>query len=261
MTDIKILGVKINNVDYRTTIEKIEEFIKSQKPHQICTINPEYIMAAQKDPEFKQILNQADLCIPDGTGLILASRFLAKSKSQIIKKRVTGVDLIWKLAELGQKKSYSIYLLGAGPGIAEQTANILCNKYPELKIAGFSEGIPQLPRNRKIILDLDRFEKELVSKICKLKPQILLVAYGAPKQDKFIAKYKKELAVPVMIGVGGSFDFISGRIKRAPQWMQKTHLEWLYRLFREPKRINRIITATIRFPIAVIRQVLEKMIK
>lgn len=265
MKIIEILGIKVNNVDYQEAIAKIEEFIKSGKPHQICTVNPEYIMAAQKDEEFREILNKADLCLPDGAGLLWASRFLAKKRSAIsdqrlaiIQERVTGVDLIWKLAELSEKRGYSIYLLGAGPGVAEQTALVLRTKYPLLKIVGASEGIPQLDQSRGAILDIDQFEKDLITQISNLKPQILLVAFGHPKQDKFIAKYKKELRIPVMIGVGGAFDFISGRRKRAPKWMRTIHLEWLFRLILEPHRLNRIITATIKFPWAVVRQAHHK---
>lgn len=273
MQKIEILGVKVNNVTMDETIEQIEEFIKSKKPHQICTVNPEFIMAAQKDRGFKDVLNNADLCVPDGAGLWWASRFLSKRishianlprsprveagrqagrKSQIIQERVTGVDLIWKLAETAEKRGYGLYLLGAGPSVAEQTALVLRTKYPRLKIVGISEGVPQINQARNSILDLDAFEKKLVSQLSHLAPQILFVAYGAPKQDKFIAKYKKELGVPVMMGVGGAFDFISGRIRRAPKWMRILHLEWLFRLILEPNRLNRIITAIIRFPWAVL---------
>lgn len=253
MKEIKILDIKVNPIAKKEAIEKIDEFIVSKKPHQICTVNPEYIMAAQKDLEFKKIINDADLCVPDGAGLWWASRIHSRQADNIaIPERITGIDLIYDICELASKKGYSIYLLGAGPTVAEQTALILKNKYPELKIAGISEGIPQLTTGRQINLDAEKFEDELAAQISNLKPQILLVAYGAPKQDKFIYKHKKILNVPIMIGVGGSFDFISGRVKRAPKWMRNLHLEWLYRLINQPSRINRIITATIRFPIKVI---------
>jgi len=255
---MKILNVKVNNITFQETIIKIEEFIKTKKPHQICTVNPEFIMAAQKDREFRDVLNNADLSVPDGAGLLWAAKYLSKKslvssrQPSVIKERVAGIDLVWEMAKLAEKKGYILYLLGAGPGVAEQTAITLRTKFPDLKIAGVSEGIPQLEPGRASVLDLDKYEKKLVTDICKLKTDILLVAYGAPKQDLFIAKYKKELNVPAMMGVGGSFDYISGRIPRAPIWMQKLALEWLYRLINEPKRFNRIITATIRFPWKII---------
>ncbi|MCL5795282.1 MAG: WecB/TagA/CpsF family glycosyltransferase, partial [Patescibacteria group bacterium] len=270
MDKIQILDININLVDIKQAIDIIDGFIKSKKPHQICTVNPEYIMAAQKDVEFKKIINNADLCVPDGAGLIWASKFIEKSRvesrestsqkstssdqrlaSSVLTQRVTGIDLIWKLAQTGESKGYKFYFLGGKPGVAEQAALILKTKYPNLKIVGISEGQSEFPQ-ANIKFNKDNFAKKLVAKIKALSPDILLVAYGAPKQDKFIAKFKKELNVPAMIGVGGSFDFISGRIKRAPKWMQKTGLEWLFRLFIEPKRLNRIITATIRFPLKVI---------
>lgn len=256
---MRILNVKVDNISFSETIDKIQEFIKSKKPHQICTVNPEFIIAAQKNKEFMTVLNNADLCVPDGTGLIWASKYLSKKssvvsrQSLVIKERVTGVDLVWKIADLAEKNGYTMYLLGAGPAVAEQTAITLRTKFPDLKIVGVSEGIPQLESSRTSVLDLNGFEKKLVTDIGKLKPDILLVAYGAPKQDIFIAKYKKELNISVMMGVGGSFDYISARVPRAPIWMQKIGLEWLYRLFVEPKRFNRIITATIRFPLAIMR--------
>lgn len=249
MNKIKILDVNINIVNINDTTKIIDDFIKSKKPHQICTVNPEYIMTARADSHFKQIVNSADLCVPDGAGLLWASRYIRKSHA--LTQRVTGVDLIWKLAQIGESKGYRFYLLGGKPGVGEQTALVLKTKYPNLKIVGISQGRPESIQSN-IKFDSEIFEKKLVSSISKLKPDILLVAYGAPKQDKFIFKYKKELNVPVMMGVGGSFDFISGRIKRAPRWMQKIGLEWLFRLFVEPKRLNRIITATIRFPLKVI---------
>lgn len=272
---MKILNIKVDNITYKETISKIEDFIKSKKPHQICTVNPEFIMAAQKNKAFMSILNNADLCVPDGAGLLWASRYLSKKLKSYppatpersdggrgnlkpIEERVTGVDLILKIAELAEKNGYTIYLLGALPGVAEQTAITLRTKYPELKIVGVSEGIPQFTSGRTPIIDVRKYENNLVTQISNLKPDILLVAYGAPKQDQFIAKYKKTLGIPVMIGVGGSFDYISGRTPRAPIWIQKIWLEWLYRLITMPRRLNRIITATIRFPWKVISSTRQK---
>ncbi len=248
MNKIKILGIEIDVVDLKNAIEIIDGFVKTKKPHQICTVNPEYIMAAQNDTTFKAIINSADLRVPDGAGLLWATRYARKS--HILTQRVTGVDLIWQLAKTGEKNGYKFYLLGGKPGVAEQAALVLKTQYPNLKIVGISQGKPESPQSN-IKFNSQVFETKLVTSISKLKPDILLVAYGAPRQDKFIYKHKKELNVPVMMGVGGSFDFISGRIKRAPKWMQQIGLEWLFRLILEPKRINRIITATIRFPLKV----------
>lgn len=235
MKKVKILGIKINNVTFLGALKEIESFIESGKPHQVATVNSEFIMAAQKDAEFRKILNSSDLAVPDGTGLIFASGFLYGRKYKL-KERVTGVDLVWELAKMASENDWSIYFLGAAPGVAKKATNKLRLIYQNLKIAGASIGEPKFS------------QKQIVHEIKKSKADILLVAYGAPKQDKFIYKNLNKLGVKVAIGVGGSFDFITGIQKRAPVWMRKIGLEWLWRLIREPKRAGRIFTATVKFP-------------
>ncbi len=235
MKKVKILGIKIDNVTFLGALKKIESFIQSGKPHQIATVNSEFIMAAQKDSEFKEILNRADLAVPDGTGLIFASGFLYGRKNKL-KERVAGIDLVWELAKMAAENEWSIYFLGAAPGVAKKTANRLRSIHRNLKIAGTCQGQPKFSE-RKVIQDIK-----------KSKADILLVAYSAPKQDKFIHKNLKKLNAKVAMGIGGSFDFVIGAQKRAPRWMQKLGLEWLWRLIREPKRAGRIFTATVKFP-------------
>lgn len=259
MKQIEILGVKINNVTFDEAISLIDGFVLSKKPHQITTVNPEFIMAAQNDGEFKNIINKSDLSVPDGAGLLFASRYILGTP---IKERVTGVDLVCSLAKIANKNKYRVFFLGGQTGVAEKTAKTLKNENPDLVIAGTYAGNPSLNYGgiasyRELrMTDIKPKAKdanlEIVKKIKQAKPDILFVAYGAPKQDKFIFRYKKTLNVPVMIGVGGAFDFISGSAQRAPKWMQKLWLEWLWRLFREPWRFNRIVTASIRFPLAVL---------
>jgi len=265
MNQIKLLDIKIDNISYKDTLKEIEDFIASKKPHQICTVNPEYLMQSKKDEELKHILNQSALNVADGGGLLYGARYTR----QKLDYKVTGVDLIWKIAELSNKKQYRIFLLGGENDVAIKTAQILRHKFPKINIAGTFEGKPLIKlisrkiwqANYRVRRSLDMRRKsninknnsQIMAQIAKAKPDILLVAYGCPKQDKFIARYAQYLNVPVMIGVGGAFDYISGKISRAPVWMRNIHLEWLYRLFAEPKRFNRIITATIRFPLAVIK--------
>lgn len=226
----KILGAKIDPVGYNETIEKIGEFIVSRKPHQIITLNSEMIVAAQKDQEFMKILNESDLNTPDGTGPRWA---LKKIYALELKETVTGVDLTYKLVDISQTKDWKIYLVGAGRGIVQKTAKNLLKKYPKAKIVGATQE-PNLD--------------DIKSK----KPDIFLLAYGPPKQEKWIYKYKNELKIPVMIGVGGTFDFISGHIKRAPKWMRTFGLEWFYRLIQQPSRAPRIFNAVIKFPLLVL---------
>ena len=221
MKKVSILGIKIHKITVDQAIEKVADFVKEKTPHQIVTVNPEFIMIAQKDREFKKVLKEADLAVADGSGIIWASKIVYHPLSE----RIAGVDLVEKMAKLAHQNRFSIFFLGAKEGIAQKTSQILKDKYPKMKVAGYEAGSPH--------------DLSLLGRIKKKKPDILLVAFGAPKQDKWIYKFKNSLGIPVMMGVGGSFDLISGAVPRAPKWMQNAGLEWLYRLYREPKRIKR----------------------
>ena len=224
---MKILGVKINNYSFEQTVKIIEEFIVAKKPHYLVTLNPEMVVSAQNDKKFKKIINDADIVVPDGVGIIWA----AKVRNMQVKERITGVDLVWELAEIANRKKYKFYLLGAEDNVAKQTTDILKNKFPNVKIVGAETG-------GKIKSEISS-PRSLIERIKKSKPDILLVAFGHQKQEKWISKYKDELNIPLSIGVGGAFDYISGRISRAPKWMRKLGFEWLYRLVGEPWRIKR----------------------
>ncbi len=170
--------------------------------------------------------------------------FSKKSIYKVIPERVTGVDLLEKLAS---KTTKSIFLLGAAPGIAETTKKELEKKYESINIVGYHSGTPR-----------KKDEKEIISMINKAKPKLLFIAYGAPKQEEWIHRNLKKLpSVKLAIGIGGSFDFISGKTKRAPLWMQKTGIEWIFRLIQEPSRISRIYNATIKFPLRVFKESLK----
>jgi N-acetylglucosaminyldiphosphoundecaprenol N-acetyl-beta-D-mannosaminyltransferase len=224
--DHTILGVRADNVNYDQALSLIEGFVVSGTPHQVVTVNPEFIVAAQYDHDFCGIINASSLALPDGVGLLRAARFLGRP----LQERVTGTDTVQRLAALAAQKGYSLFLLGAAPGVAVATAARLCETYPGLRIVGTHAGSPALEE-----------EDEIVKMIQKAKPDILLVAYGAPQQDKWIARNLQRLEVPVAMGVGGAFDFISGRTKRAPRWVQRLGLEWLHRLLREPWRWRRML--------------------
>lgn len=224
-----ILGVNIHAVTNAQTLALIEEFIASGRPHQLCTVNPEFAVRAQSDAEFKAIINRAALALPDGIGLLKAARFLGQTP---LPERVAGSDLVVRLAELSHQKGYRIYFLGAMPGVAEQAAANLRQKFPGLQVAGTFAGSPAIEQN-----------EDIVRRILPTRPDILLVAYGAPNQDKWIARNLDRLQIPVCIGVGGSFDFLAGVVARAPGWVQRLHLEWLHRLAQQPSRWRRIWNA------------------
>ncbi|MFH1173372.1 MAG: WecB/TagA/CpsF family glycosyltransferase [bacterium] len=246
---VNILGVQISNLTRLEVLSQIEGFINSKTKHYIVTPNPEFVMDAQKDSEFQQVLNQADIAIPDGIGLIFASWYFFRP----IKQRIHGVDLCWDLFKLSAQNNWSVYLFGGEEGITDKliavdTVKILKNKYPSLKIDCYnSEYRYGLDANEPVIEAINRF-----------KPDILLVALGHRKQEKWIAKNLDKLEVKVAIGVGGTFDYISGKIERAPVWIRQLGLEWLYRLFKQPSRLPRIIKATFKFVSKVILWPIKK---
>lgn len=241
---IKLFQVGIDQVDNQKTIQKIEEFIISKKPHQIVTPDTLAVLRARKDPEYHAILKSAALVTPDGAGILWAATTL----NYPLPERVTGIDIIHNICRLAAKKGYSLYLLGSYPGVASETALNLTKKYPGIKIAGTHHGYFSCEdsqncedvkngnsvRNKK--------EEEIINEIKENKPDILLVGMGVPKQEKWINKNLEKLDVPVCIGVGGSFDVLSGRIPRAPLWMQRHGMEWIYRSIKQPNRAFRVLT-------------------
>jgi len=233
-----ILGVPVDNVDYNEALTMMECFIESERPHQVATVNPEFIMRARRDGEFLSILRQAALCLPDGVGVLWAGRMLRRP----FKARVTGVDTTWRLMALAAQRGYRVFLLGAGPGVAERASQVMAAAHPSLNVVGTYAGSP-LPDEEEAIGELIR----------TARPHILLVAYGAPAQDKWIARNQARLDVPLAMGVGGAFDFISGVSRRAPAAVQRLGLEWLHRLYCEPWRWRRMTVLPL-FALCVLRQ-------
>jgi len=206
-----------------------------QKPF-IATPNPEILLLARKDAQFRIILNSADINKPDGTGLKLG----AKLRGKKLKYRLTGTDLMGHLAKMAEKKGSGTYFLGAEQGVARKAGENLKKFLPGLKIVGAESGGKFEEWDNRVIIE----------HINATAPEILFVALGQGKQEEWIFENLPKLSsVKAAIGVGGAFDFYSGKIRRAPKWMRRAGLEWLYRLFREPRRIKRILNAVIIFPI------------
>lgn len=235
--EVYILGVRVDNVTEGEVLDRLEAFIRDGRPHQVVTVNPEFVVMAQEDRDFRDILNKADLALPDGVGLLWASRILGSP----LRKRVAGSDLVEGLAWRAASRGYSLYLLGARPGVGQQAALALQGRYPGLRIAGTYPGSPS-PEE----------EEEIVARVREASPHILLVAYGAPAQDRWIRGNLERLGVPVCMGVGGGLDFVSGRVRRAPPWVRRLGLEWLFRLAQEPWRWRRM-TRLPRFAVLVLR--------
>jgi len=223
----EILGIQVDNVTYEEALSRVEEFIADGHPHLVVTVNPEFIIAARKDALFAQILNGADLALPDGQGLLWAARVLGSP----LRERVTGVDILIRTTGLAARKGYRVYLLGAAEGVAQAAAEQMRRRHSELDVVGTHAGSPA-PED----------EEEIAGHIKHACPDILFVAYGAPQQEKWIARNMGRLGVPMAMGVGGALDFISGRARRAPVCMQRLGLEWLHRLAHEPWRWRRMLT-------------------
>ncbi|MBS6509131.1 MAG: WecB/TagA/CpsF family glycosyltransferase [Paraclostridium bifermentans] len=223
---IKFLNTEVDNVTLEESIEIIDGYIKDGKPRYVVTPNVDHIVKLEEDLEFQNVYRDADLILTDGMPLIWISKWLKKP----IKEKVSGSDLFPKVCELAANKEYKVFLLGAGEGVAAQAASNLKNKYKGLNIVGVYSPPYGFEKSEKEILKISDI-------INKSKPDVLAVGLGAPKQEKFLHNYKDKLNVPVSLGIGASIDFEAGNVNRAPKWMQKSGLEWFYRLCKEPRRM------------------------
>lgn len=242
---MKVLGVRLDNVTVDEALVRTKGFFEAGQ-HVICTPNPEMLVDAQKDEYFKEVLNESDLNIADGKGIEYMTLFK--------QKRITGTDFVYDICRLAEQESKSIFLLGSGnDDVLKKAKETLLEKYPNLKIAGMHIGIviSSKEKHDRILLDLDAAENnEMIADIALAAPDVLFVAFGHKKQEKWMYEYLEDLpSVKVAIGVGGALDYISGTIKRAPKWMRAIGLEWLFRLFVQPQRIGRILKATVVFPL------------
>lgn len=236
MKNVQIFGVKIAAVTMAEALRMAREMLRGGK-HHIMTPNSEMLVRAESDDVFRSLLNQTDLNIPDSAGLLWA----AKHTGQTLPERVAGVDFVTKLC-MGVESSHPVFLLGGKPGVAEKAAQTLMQKNSKLRIAGTFAGSPRAEDASAII-----------KRINESGAHILLVAYGAPAQDFWINRHLMNFTtVRVAVGVGGTFDFLAGTVKRAPKLFRKAGLEWLWRLLLQPWRIGRIFTATVRFPLLVL---------
>ncbi len=232
-----LLGVKIDNLLLDEALEKTREFLRDGHQHYIVLPYADFLVQAQKDNEFREILNKADLSLPDGIGPVLASCMIGK---EALRGRMMGVDFVWALfTKFGAE--HSIFLFGAKEGVAQEAAEKMAVKYPAAKIVGTLNGYVN--------------DEEAIKAINNSGAEILLVALGMPKQEKWIYNNLKKLpAIKLAIGVGGAFDFISGRVRRAPRFVQKMGLEWLWRLFTQPSRWRKIWRSVIVFSWLVVKE-------
>ncbi|MCC7164750.1 MAG: WecB/TagA/CpsF family glycosyltransferase [Anaerolineae bacterium] len=239
MNSITVLGVRVDDVTMPEALARVDEFMQEPRLHQIVTVNPEFIMAAQKDAAFAEALADSDLNLPDGANLLRA----AQAQGTPLRERVAGTDFIWYLSGLAATAGWKVFLLGGRDGVGGRAAARMQTRYRSLKIVGMFEGSPG-----------DEDAAEIISRINESGAEVLFVAYGAPAQDVWIRRHGAELnTVRVAIGIGGAFDFIAKKVRRAPTWMQKIGLEWLFRLVMQPWRLRRQWNLVV-FTMKVLRQ-------
>lgn len=229
MTEARILGVRVDCLDMSSALARIERFVDEGGTHLVATVNPEFVMRAQRDREFARVLESAGLCLPDGMGVVWAAR----RQGCDLHKTVAGSDLIQPLAALCARRGFRLFLLGAAPGVAADLATKLRAANPALQVASHSGGPDPAEDTESLKLMHDH------------GTQVLLVAFGAPVQELWIDRLRSRLGDAVAVGVGGSFDYLTGRVPRAPAWMRRAGLEWLFRLVRQPWRIRRMAVLPI----------------
>lgn len=225
MSHINILGLNISTLSMAETIDTIERWIREVKSRYVCACPVSTIIKCQHDKDFLEIVNSAGLATPDGMPLV----WLSKLKGNRNAERVYGPDLMLAFCKLAQSRGYSNFFYGGKESVPEKLAMNLQQKFPRLKISGtFSPPFRELT---------DQEDNQIVEMINRAKPDVVWVGIGSPKQERWMAQHLDKINAAVMIGVGAAFDFISGTKKQAPKWMQKSGLEWMFRLITEPKRL------------------------
>lgn len=219
----EILGVRFDNLTQQEAAQRGRQLLEEDKFHYVVTPNPEFLLAAEKDPEFHRVLNAADLVLPDGIGVVYSAKILGTP----LKERVPGIEFAEAMLSALNDMGGRLYLLGAKPGVAEEAGRRICARYPALVLCGTHDGY-------------FKDEQAILPEIAAAKPDLLFVCLGAPKQEKWMARWGQHTGAKLAIGLGGCLDVFAGNVQRAPERWQKLGLEWAYRLKKEPKRIGRM---------------------
>lgn len=275
-TRVKILHTGIDAFTRKEVLDNIRLFLSSSQGHRIVTLNSEMAVKSEADEEFRDVINSADLSVPDGMGILCAASFLKRKRNrffsdcvsmlltpfyailspgkitEVLPEKISGIDLIHAICASDFSKGKKIYLVGARSGVAKKAGAVLKEKYPQIEIVGAEEGISKNFSGEE--------NEKLVGRINSQAPDIIFVALGAPRQEKWISENLKKLpSVRLAMGVGGSFDVISGNIRRAPGFFQAHNLEWFWRLLLEPKRLRRIYNASFKFCWLIFRSRKDKI--
>ena len=223
---IRVLGVPVDRVTMEDCLARTGAFIQSGNPHLVITADASGIVQAQSDPELMRLYESADLVTPDSAGVLWA----AKRQGQPLAERVSGVDIVDHVCRLSSERGWRIFFLGAAPGIAEQAAERMRLRHPGCNIVGTRHGF--FPAES---------DEVVAAEVAQSTPDVLFVGMGIPRQEKFIRATEHIIGAKVSLGVGGSFDVFSGRVRRAPRVFQRLHLEWLWRLMQNPKKIGKVM--------------------
>jgi exopolysaccharide biosynthesis WecB/TagA/CpsF family protein len=241
-----IFDLNINKITAQGVLQKIEEFIASRQPHQIAYLNAHCVNRTFRDDRYRKIIMNSDIVYADGMALVWVSHLT----NDPLPERVNAGDFLPDLCKLCEEKQYKLYFLGCEPGVAEAAAEQLLNKFPKLKIVGTQHGY-----------FTEAEEQSIISEINNTKPDILLVGFGVPQQEKWLAKNLQKLQVPVAWGVGALLEYYALKTPRAPRWMRQSGLEWLFRLYLEPRRMwKRYLVGNMVFVMHVLALVLIDII-
>jgi N-acetylglucosaminyldiphosphoundecaprenol N-acetyl-beta-D-mannosaminyltransferase len=227
---IAISGVWVDPVTEEEAVDRVRSFVEGGECLQILTANPLMILAAEKDNDLNEAFRSAELVVADSVGVQWAARLQGRRL-----EKISGIDLMESLCVEAAGRGWRVYFLGAAPGVAEDTARVLTARYPGLHVVGTHHGYFKGKDNSRPC------EEDIIHRIAEAKPDLLFVALSTPFQDGWIHKNRARLKAKVAMGVGGSFDVISGRLRRAPAWMRAAGLEWLFRLLQEPQRASRML--------------------
>jgi N-acetylglucosaminyldiphosphoundecaprenol N-acetyl-beta-D-mannosaminyltransferase len=241
VASVDVLGVRVDDVTYPEALAILLEAIATRSPHVVTTPNPEIVMLARRDPDFRATLNRARLNIPDGIGLVLAARLSRRR----LRAHVQGTDLVLLLAAESSRAQHRWFLLGGADGVAPAAARALANDFPGLQIVGAEPGSP--------LAQDDQLVRQQIAAAAPV--DVLLVAYGAPKQERWLDRNLAELGVPVGIGVGGVLNYFAGSAPRAPAWVRRAHFEWLHRLITQPWRWRRQLALPMFAALAIVEAV------
>lgn len=234
---VSIFGIRVSKLNMQQTVESLVQAIASRQTIQVITANPIMLMTALQQPAYMAMMQRAELIVPDGAGLVWAASYVGDP----VAEKVAGIDLMHQLLAIGEGKGWRIFLLGASSEIIQITADKLKMRYPKLKLVGIRDGYFK-----------ENEEEAVLNQIREAAPDILLVGRSADKQEPWIDQHKASLGIPVIMGIGGSFDVLSGKLKRAPKIFIRLRLEWFYRLLQEPWRYRRMLLLP-KFVVKVIR--------